>query len=39
MKLSKYIKNTSKQRPSILYFWIYTIFETLRFHKVVQQHL
>jgi len=32
-------KNTSKQRPSIMYLWIYTIFETLQFHKVMQQHL
>jgi len=39
-KLSRYIrKNTSKQRTSIMYFLIYTIFETLQFHKVMQQHL
>jgi len=32
-------KNTSQQRPSIMYFWIYTIFDTLQFHKAMQQHL
>jgi len=33
-ELSKYIgKIILKQHPSALYFWIYTIFETLRFHS------
>jgi len=33
-EIKQYIrKNTSKQRPSIMYFGIYTIFEFIRFLK------
>jgi len=40
MNLSKHIRrNTSKQRPSKIYFWAYTIFETLQIHKIMRQHL